>query len=137
MGQISVSYSQVKKSYPALVKEIETKIRNSKSKAKNDPMSSFSWSYHWVKQFNGAHFEFDALSIEDKVRDTASLCTAWVQVSKGKITWSSGCCLPLPTEIKDVYRKQYINGKVENKQIELDDLLRQLNKLLVPFTPGV
>jgi hypothetical protein len=139
MGQISVSYAQAKKSYPALVKEVETKIRGGKSKSKNDPMSSFAWSYRWGEQINGTdRYRFEALSIEGKVQDAVSRCFASIQAVKGRCWANSSVCPTLPTEIEDVYRKHYTDNEAEDRRItaltpqqrqqEMGALLRQLSR---------
>lgn len=47
MAQIRISYEEVIQRYPALVAEIENKLRRGRSKEKNRPLQELDWWIYW------------------------------------------------------------------------------------------
>ena len=94
--RLEISYADVSRNYPEIVNSIIEKIRNGKSKAKNDPPESFKWYYDC--QAGRIKYSLDKSSSIQKIR-------VGIIITKNKSCWRSCKLLPtLPTIVFDAQR---------------------------------
>jgi hypothetical protein len=125
---MAMSYEVLRTRYPNEVIAIETAIRLSRAKAKNDPFESFNWGFNWGVRIDGGTFsgflsgkpEEAVQSLDERVADYGRRCLVTLTASKGRGRWYSGM-IEAPTELLEAQRKSLLQyttrraGKLHRK----------------------
>ena len=134
--QAPARYASLKLRYPKLIAEIEAKIRNGRTRVKNDPIESFDWFIEWCTEIQGGVMTIHEV-LSGVQKETKHIDHFNILATKKKNRWESSLFdEPTPKEVlilrakakeeQDKEDARFNALTPEQQEAEQDALLRSL-----------
>ena len=133
------------------VAEIENKIRNGKSKHKDDDLETFDWFYDWctkvesdtindiLNSMQKKEDKWNNMSVDEQVKDELSRSFISLMATKGRCYARSSQIGSAPKEVEEHIRKIKQDFKDEQNRVESlseEDRKAELNEAFKHLGPG-
>jgi hypothetical protein len=140
MAEIKTNLEEIKKRYPEQLKELEQQLNKSKSKHKNDDLSSFEFFFYWCSIIQGNSYSFADLinGVANNTRQEPTVINNFsIKMKKQRASFYSSQ-INEPEEFKKMRQEDEKQKKEEQQRFnklteeeknkEREDLLNQLRK---------